>query len=147
MKTKLLIAIITLMCLCACSEDVGYNRGHSENDHKGIEYKYGDNWEYAHGKAIDITGQPDDFTLEFRTMGLQTIVMHDSYKEVNCTILDTLAIDPETGKILNKPVYNSEPYLYMQRVHFETNGEKLIKAYFHYSGAESGTSNIILTRE
>lgn len=147
MRTKLLIATLVTLLLGACSEDTPNQSYGNDPFYKGIEYKYGDNWEYAHGKAIDITGQPDDFTLEFRTMGLQTIVMHDSYKEVNCTILDTLAIDPETGKILNKPVYNSEPYLYMQRVRFETNGEKLIKAYFHYSGAESGTSNIILTRE
>ncbi|MBP3538025.1 MAG: hypothetical protein J6J93_10880 [Muribaculaceae bacterium] len=147
MKTKLLIATLVTLLLGACSEDIpNYPLG-PDDFNKGIEYKYGDSWEYAHDKPIDISGQPNDFTLEFRTLGLQTIVMHDSYKAVHCTILDTLSIDPETGKILNKPIYNNEPYLYMQRVHFETNGEKLIKANFYYSGAESGTSRIILTRE
>lgn len=149
MKTKLLIAIITLMCLCACSEDVGYNRGHSENDHKGIEYKYGDSWEFAHGRAIDISGQPNDFTLEFRARMLEAVVLSDDNEAIRCTILDTITTDPNTGNILNKPVCDSVPYRYLQRVHFETNGEKHIEATFYYGDYAFyfGTSNIILTRE
>lgn len=149
MKTKLLIATLALVCLCACSEDENGILGPHKDNHEGIEYKYGDSWEFAHGRAIDISGQPNDFTLEFRARMLEAVVLSDDNEAIRCTILDTITTDPNTGNILNKPVCDSVPYRYSQRVRFETNGEKHIEATFYYGDYAFffGTSNIILTRE
>lgn len=149
MKTKILIAAFATMFLCACSEDTDGVIGAIEDHHDGIEYLYNNNWENAHEKVIDITNQPNNFVLEFRTTVSYTIQMPDGYESIRCTMLDSIIRDSITGEIMNKPIYASRPYRYLQRIRFETNGEKYIEADFHYvnNGPISGSSRIVLTRE
>lgn len=150
MKTKFLIVALAMMVLCACTESVDGYRGPTSEYHDGIEYIYSDGWEAAHEKAIDISALPNDFVLEFRTTGLLDIYIPDEYKSVQCTILDSIKRDTVSGEILNKPIYASKPYRYLQRVSFETNGEKHIETDFEYDASALlgvGRCRIVLTRK
>lgn len=148
MKHKLLSIIITVACLCSCN-NLDVPEPGPENDHRGIEYIFDNDWEYVHDREIDVSELPNDFTLEFRVFGYTSISVNNTESESTATPLGPTETS-EAGQIIGIPVYdrNSDSYRYLQKVRFETKGEKRIEITYSYGDfGYFGTSTFALVRK
>ncbi len=146
MKTRYLLFAFAIAFLSSCTE----------NDYPlgplfiniGVEYKFESGWEDVYGKTIDVSDQPNDFVLEFKSTGLTGAVVSKEDKNVKAKILDCL-YDSITGEMLKPmpPAADSRTDYYLQRVLFETNGEKQIEVSLHFRTAGVGVSSFTLIRQ
>lgn len=128
MKLKILLFLCSSFILFACNNE---NEPPRDGDHfytnYGVDYFMNGFWQHVHGKEIDITGMPNEFTLEFKTFGVHEISPIGN--DISITILDPL------GENEREPIEFSEDwksFIYLQKFLFKTNGEKTIKVKFLY---------------
>lgn len=145
MKTRYLLLAFAIAFLSSCTEN-DYPLG-PEIVNIGVEYKFESGWKDVYSKTIDVSDQPNDFVLEFKSTGLLLASVKEN-KNVKAKILDCL-YDSITGEKLKPmpPAADSRTDYYLQRVLFETNGEKQIEVSLHFSTAGVGRSSFTLIRQ
>lgn len=146
MKTRCLLFVFAIAILSSCSE-YDYDLS-TEIVNLGVEYQFESGWEDVYDKTIDVSDQPNDFVLEFKSTGLLHISVSKENKNVKVKILDCL-YDSITGEKLRPmpPAADSRTDYYLQRVRFETNGEKQIDVSCEFSAFEFGRSSFTLIRQ
>ena len=146
MKTRNLLLAFLLLLLSSCTEN-NYPLGPSIVN-IGVEYQFESGWEDVYGIYIYVSDQPNDFVLEFKSTGLLHISVSEENKNVKVKILDCL-YDSITGEKLKPmpPAADSRTDYYLQRVRFETNGEKQIDVSCEFSAFEFGRSSFTLIRQ
>ena len=134
------IKTIILFCICllsfGCKEFIDVD---DWTNHYGVEYQTDGVWSPVHETAIDISDMPDDFILEFKTIGVDSVSVVGN-DDVEITILDQIVKDPSTHQIMNEPfetkenpeTYKWNPNKYIQKFHFKTEGQKKINVKFYY---------------
>lgn len=133
MKTKIILTVLYIcFTLIGCKEEIP--ECDNWTNHNGVEYKIDGIWTPVHDMRIDISDMPNDFILEFKTFGVDSVKSIDN-DTIKITILDPIERECKYGPILNEPFEYVEKqwiFKYIQKFHFKTNGEKELKVKFFY---------------